>query len=661
MRQDPDLNKVSKTGERRLAAVVFVDIAGYTSLMQANENDALLVIQHFRDSTEQLVSKHRGQLIQFYGDGALLIFDSAVSAMRYASELQHDVQAAPKVPLRIGIHQGDVILADGNIFGNTVNVAARVESMGVPGAVLFSDKVRTDLSNQTGFEAASLGHFEFKNVADPLEVFALVEEGLVVPAIDGLKGKFKEEQTIKSIGVLPFVNRSSDPEQDYFAEGVAEEIMTGLGSMDLLKVAGRASSFMFKDSKEPVHIIATKLQVDHLLCGSVRKMGQRVRVTAELLNAADGFQMWTERYDKQIDDIFQIQDEIAAQVIQALKVLLINRGSEETPLITPKTTNMEAFDLYLKGKSFLDRRFNTSKALECFRQAIELDPDFGDAYNSLAYAHIYDLLIANAHPNTGYANAQRLLEIASDRLGPNVESTTIRAWLDFYCHHDYAASFEGFDRAILLDPMHSDTYRIKAYMHLLMDEREEALANGRRALELDPLSTNNKLSYWEMQCKAGVDFDARATYDDLRSLGIAEGITNEILGQYYWDRGLIDEAGQCYERIGEYPQILNLNTLSQYVFQAKHGDRRIAEGRYRGLVSLKDGAYLKPSYLAILSYYLGDLEKAARHVAQAATENDPMMIQLHKLAIYSQFFSWPPTIQALKALGLPWQRAHMNR
>ena len=232
--------------QRQLAAILFADIAGYTSLMQKDETNAAVLLRRFQHEIEKSVATNGGRVVNFYGDGVLCIFSNTLEAMRCAMVLQSNFQLEPKVPVRIGIHSGSIVFEKENVYGNSVNLTSRIESMGVPGAVLFSKKVRDDLKNQPELTMSSLGSFEFKNVDEPIELFALSNSGFIVPEREEMQGKFKENSLNKSIAVLPFSNMSGNPDEEYFSDGITEEIIHALAQIKELKVSGRTSAFSFK-------------------------------------------------------------------------------------------------------------------------------------------------------------------------------------------------------------------------------------------------------------------------------------------------------------------------------------------------------------------------------------------------------------------------------
>ncbi|HZV70273.1 MAG TPA: adenylate/guanylate cyclase domain-containing protein [Saprospiraceae bacterium] len=293
---------------RLLAAIMFTDMTGYTALMQEDEKTAKILQSRQRQVLEKFIPGYNGKIMQYYGDGTLSIFTSAIDAVLSAVEIQKELQNEPKVALRIGLHSGDITYDDEGIYGDCVNVASRVESISVPGAVIISDKIYDEIKNQTEIKTSLLGRFNLKNVKRQVDVYAVTNEGLVIPTAAQIGMKAGSE---RSIAVLPFVNMSSDAENEYFSDGISEEILNALSRVEGLQVSARTSSFSFKGKNEDVRQVGNKLGVSAVLEGSVRRSGKRIRITAQLVNTSDGYHIWSENYDSDLEDIFQVQDEIS--------------------------------------------------------------------------------------------------------------------------------------------------------------------------------------------------------------------------------------------------------------------------------------------------------------------------------------------------------------
>jgi adenylate cyclase len=409
---------------RRLAAILFADIAGYTALMQQDEQKALAQLEKFKAQVQIQVQAQRGELIQFYGDGCLAIFQSSVKAVTCASALQEQFQEEPQVPVRIGLHVGDIMLKEGNAYGNAVNIASRVESMGVPGAVLLSGSVRDQIRNQAEFELQKLGQFAFKNVEDPMSVYALANEGLAVPELKEMAGKGtvqskpgkpndtktlirslsigfvgmlialgiwmgiswtnKESEVLdKSIAVLDFRNDSGDPANDYFCNGVRDDVLFQLQKMKDLKVV---TSLSRSGASIPENMaqLGEELGVAYLLTGSVRRSEKEVVITTRLVNAVDESQLWAERYQQvlSLENVFKIQGDIAEQIAASLQSQFDQTARNAASALP--TQNEEAYEQYLKGRQQIKFIISANdsvfrKALKHYHKAVELDPDFAEA------------------------------------------------------------------------------------------------------------------------------------------------------------------------------------------------------------------------------------------------------------------------------------------
>src|SRR5688572_10046461 len=391
---------------RQLAAIMFSDMFGYTALMQQNEQLANVKRRRLKEVLEASVSGYNGKILQYYGDGALSMFNSAIDGVNCAVEIQQTLQKEPKVDLRIGIHTGDISLEDETIYGDGVNLASRIESLAVPGSIFISEKVFDEIGNQENLTAREMGYFELKNVIKPVRIFAIDKKGLVVPARNALKGKTK--QPAKRLAVLPFKNMSADPENEYFSDGITEELLNAFTKVDGLQVTSRTSAFAFKGKNTDIREIGIQLNVDRILEGSVRKAGSRVRISAQLINAADGYHIWSENYDRDLTDIFQVQGEISGIIANKLRENLTPKEHEET-LVKIPTQNIEAYTLFLKGLHFYNKVTpnDAKKAIECFEKAITLEPDYAHAYAMAAAAYAFLGATGQMQPHAAFEIVHR--------------------------------------------------------------------------------------------------------------------------------------------------------------------------------------------------------------------------------------------------------------
>jgi adenylate cyclase len=534
---------------RQLAAILFTDIEGYPALVQESEQQALELRERHREILQKEHRHYNGRIIQYYGDGTLSTFQSAVEAVKCALAMQQTFRRIPQVPVRMGLHIGDIILHEDQAIGDGVNLAARVESLGVAGCVLLSDKVNDEIHHYPELETISVGTYQFKNIARKVEVFALNHAGLVQPNPHSLQGKTVDKvlpaplpvkkpadgvpapaagrHPMHSIAVLPFVNISNDPDQEYFSDGMTEEILNSLTQIKDLKVAGRTSSFQFKGQQLDLREVGSKLHVETVLEGSVRKSGNRVRITAQLIDVEDGFHLWSERYDREMDDIFAIQDDISAQIAEQLKVNFFGNRCPGGEVKKP-TSHMDAYDQYLQGRYWLEKTVEgIPKALAHFKNAVELDPAFADAWCGLGVVYfqamVY-LLVSNKEgmemskhcaektialdPENGAAHIllaqvylyyDRDYEKAGAALARGKKSTCsvcmtkflpFEPWFRGMIYGDFAFSIRYFQAAVEKDPLSLFYLQHLSYMYLFgWRNYFKSRQVVQRILELDPLES----------------------------------------------------------------------------------------------------------------------------------------------------------------------------
>ena len=373
--------------ERRLSAILAADVAGYSRLMGADEEGTLAALKALRKSLfDPKIAEHRGRIVKTAGDGALVEFASAVDAVRCAMEIQRavaerntDIPADRRIEFRIGINVGDIIIDEDDIYGDGVNIAARVEPLAWPGAICLSDNAYQHIKGKLVLDVSDMGEQQLKNIAQPVRVYGLRLSGAATKSAPALPLPDKP-----SIAVLPFQNMSGDPEQDYFADGVVEDIITALSRFRHLFVIARNSSFTYKGRAVDVKQVGRELGVRYVLEGSVRKAGTRVRIAAQLIDAISGHHVWAERYDRDLVDIFSVQDEMTERVAGAIEpeVLKIESGR----VATRSTTNLSAWDLVRQGTWHFHQVTPTghARARELFREAIKLDAKLPDSHIWLA-------------------------------------------------------------------------------------------------------------------------------------------------------------------------------------------------------------------------------------------------------------------------------------
>ena len=437
---------------RLLAAIMFTDIVGYTSLMQSDEKNAISIREKHRRVLEQKIQRFNGRILQYYGDGTLSMFGSAVEAVRCAIEIQIEFNRIPKIPVRIGLHLGDVVYQDDGVYGDGVNVAARIEALSLPGAILISEKIADELTNHPDIKVKSLGYSKLKNVKKAHQLFTISHPELVELTKDDIPDDIKSISA--GIAVLPFVNMSNNPENEYFSDGITEEILNTLAKFDGLKVTARTSSFAFKGKNIDVREIGKQLNVENIIEGSVRRSGNKVRITAQLIKTSDGYHIWSETFDRDLKDIFEVQDEISLKIAHTLREKLNIKNT----LIENENNslNTEAYNFYLKGKYHFNRWIpsDVQVASDYFNKAIQLDSKSALYYAAAGGPYIF--LGA-----TGYLKSMEAYPKAKELALKSLE----------------------------LDDSIPDPHYALAMVHMFYDwERDKAEKRFQKALELNPSS-----------------------------------------------------------------------------------------------------------------------------------------------------------------------------
>ena len=467
---------VEQRVERRLTAILAGDVVGYSRLMGADEEGTLSRLNaHRREFLEPKIADHRGRIVKRTGDGILIEFASAVDAARCAVEIQHGMieRNAPvpqdkRIELRIGIHVGDVIIEDSDIFGDGVNIAARLEGIAQPGGICISDDAYRQVRGKLDVNFQDGGEQELKNIARPVRVYQLQPGGGATEAIAlSLPDK-------PSIAVLPFQNLSGDPEQEYFTDGMVDDITTGLSRIKWLFVIARNSTFTYKGRAVDVKQVGRELGVRYVLEGSVRKAADRVRITAQLIDTATGAHVWAERYDRKSDDIFALQDEIALSVVGAIGPSL--RLAEIERVKRKRPDSLDAYDLVLQAQPDVILRMpeHATKALVLLQRALALDPTYALAHAYAAECFHTHFLRGGMHEENRAASV-RHAEAALAHGGDDAIALTFAGFLIGLDGHDRAAAFAAFDAALAVSPSSALTYLQGSVILAFGGEAERAL------------------------------------------------------------------------------------------------------------------------------------------------------------------------------------------
>jgi adenylate cyclase len=497
-----------------------------------------------REVLREGIEGHKGEIVQFYGDGTLSVFPSVVQAVDAAVDIQRHFRQEPPIPVRIGLHIGDIVHDQDGVHGDGVNVAARVQGLAVAGSVLISGGgVYEEFKNHPRFPTRALGDFELKNVRRPLSIYAVAASELAVPSPADLSSS--NTKATKSIAVLPFVNMSSDVENEYFADGITEEILNTLVKFEGLKVTARTSSFAFKGKHEDVREIGRALDVGAVLEGSVRKAGNRVRITAQLVDTADGYHLFSNVYDRVLEDIFAVQDEIASTIAQELRVLFPEAGAPKATTVQKPTESSEAYSLYLRGLHCWNQWTpnTTQEALRHFRDALALDPDFALAHAMVSgcYAHLGSsgrLPSEEAYPGALEA-AQRAIELNPEMAESHIALGMVRLFYEW----DLAAAQNSLERAIELNPGSVEAHHAASQCYMASGQFDKLLETAQIGASLDPLSLRALEALGRANLVAGRYRESLIHYD--RALEIEPTFRTSIEGRAF-----------VYDRLGEHDRAI---------------------------------------------------------------------------------------------------------
>jgi adenylate cyclase len=375
--------------KRKLTVILSADVEGYSRLMGEDEDSTIRTLTAYRRIMSSIIERYHGRVVDSPGDNLLAEFGSVRDAVQSAVEIQKELKIKNselpenrKMQFRIGINIGDVIQDGDRIYGDGVNVAARIESLAESGGICISRTAYDQVKGKIDIDYEYLGEYEVKNIKEPVRVYKIQKEKSEVKITTESKTSFTSDKP--SIVVLPFVNMSNDPDQEYFSDGMTEELINALAKLEGLKVISRTSAFFFKGKDVNLLTIGQELKVEHVLEGSVRKAGNKLRITAQLIKVTDDTHLWSDAYNRELEDVFAIQEEISQAVVENLKVKLLNIPSE--PLVKDYTKSLEAYELYLKAKFFLNKGVlpGIEKAIDYLERAIKTDPKFVPAYSMLA-------------------------------------------------------------------------------------------------------------------------------------------------------------------------------------------------------------------------------------------------------------------------------------
>jgi len=700
------------TEERKLAAIMFTDMVGYSALAQRDDKVALELLEEHRRLLREIFPRFHGTEIKTIGDAFLVEFGSALEAAQCAIEIQrtlakrnHDVTSDRRIELKIGIHIGDVVHRDGDVYGDGVNIASRIEQLAGAGGICVSMDVERQIRNALEARFEKFGTADLKNIKLPMDLFRIVlpwEKGAEPSAVPASKKKSpvlvpaavlvllallagwlwmqrsnKNQQPVaahaaptvpanapdqKSVAVLPFVNLSDDKGSEYFSDGVSEELLTVLQKIPGMHVAARTSAFSFKGKNATAQEIGQKLGVAYLVDGSVRKSGDAVRIAARLARADTGEELWSENFTRNLKDVFAVQSELAETIVAQVRGQLTGgaAGSADKEKIQAEvqaaekggTKNVEAHELYLQGRFYENRHSDksTREALAAYQHAVELDPRFARAWAGVARTHTWIAGFAteggqkafDAHLASARDAVARALAIEPDL----PDALYARAWIETSFDFNWSAATQTVSKAMALAPADPNVLIAAANLETALGNTDRAIEIYGKAVELDPVNAQSRsfLAFGLANTKRFAD--ARAEYARVIELNSSAPWAHAGLGLAYLLENKFEEAATAAQAdAGDWCRLLIVSC-------ARWGQKRVAESDAALAELTKNDSETAAYQIAEVYAYRGDKDKAFEWLERARRQRDPGLGNLRRDPLLENLHNDPRWNAFLHTMGL---------
>ncbi len=699
------------TEERKLAAIMFTDMVGYSALAQRDDKVALELLEEHRRLLREIFPRFHGTEIKTIGDAFLVEFGSALEAAQCAIEIQrtlakrnHDVTSDRRIELKIGIHIGDVVHRDGDVYGDGVNIASRIEQLAGAGGICVSMDVERQIRNALEARFEKFGTADLKNIKLPMDLFRIVlpwEKGaepsaaraskkspvlvpvavLVILALLAgwwfMQRSNKNQQPAathavpaapanapdqKSVAVLPFVNLSDDKGSEYFSDGVSEELLTVLQKIPGMHVAARTSAFSFKGKNATAQEIGQKLGVAYLVDGSVRKSGDAVRIAARLARADSGQELWSENFTRNLKDVFAVQSELAETIVAQVRGQLTGgaAGSADKEKIQAEvqaaekggTKNVEAHELYLQGRFYENRHSDksTREALAAYQHAVELDPRFARAWAGVARTHTW---IAGFATEGGQKTFDAHLASARDAITralaiePDLpDALYARAWIETNFDFNWSAATQTVSKAMALAPADPNVLIAAANLETALGNTDRAIEIYRKAVELDPVNAQSRsfLAFGLANTKRFTE--ARAEYAKVIELNPSAPWAHAGLGLAYLLQNKFEEAAaEAQADAGDWARLLIVSCARWAQKRVQDSDAALAE-------LTKNDAETAAFQIAEAYAYRGDKDRAFEWLERARRQRDPGLGNLRKDPLLENLYSDPRWVAFLHTMGL---------
>ena len=631
---------------------MFTDMVGYTSLSQRNESLALALLDEQRRLVRPHFARHNGKEIKTIGDGFLVEFASALEAVRCAFDVQqsmHESNATraldSRMMLRIGIHVGDVVFGGGDIHGDAVNIASRIEAVAESGGICITEQVFDQVRNKFEFPIVALGPRELKSVQLPMQVYKIV-----LPWEKGEEGRLASER--RRIAVLPLVNMISGPADEYFADGMTEELISAVSKIHDIRVIARTSVMKYKGGGKGIAEISRELKVGSVLEGSVRKAGSRLRMMVQLVDAGSEEHLWSENYDRELGDVFAIQSDIAQRVAEALKVELLS--SEKSDIEKKPTNNPEAYTLYLKGRYHWNERTRAGndKAVKYNEKAVELDPGFALAYAALADCHVVSQNYGWRMPRDAFSRAKeyalKAIEIDPGLAEPHASLAFVYAGYEY----KWREAEEEFKLAMGLKASYAYTYQWYSLILRFMGRLDESYEQIKRASALDPLSRVIGINLGFELLAIGRTKEAIEQYRRVIESNPDYAHAHFELGWAYYTEARMDEAIEELRKSavmsGDDPHYkAELACLLGFAGRRGEANKIIDE-----LEALSKSTYVNTAKIAFALFGAGRVDEAFSYLEKSYDERADQILYFRTHPGFEDFLRDPRWASLEKRLGL---------
>lgn len=676
---------------RQLAAIMFTDIVGYTALMGNDEKKAFELLSKNREIQKPIIEQYNGRWIKELGDGVMASFHTASDAVNAAIKIQQACNAAKKFRLKIGIHMGEVVFENDDVYGDGVNIASRIETLGVGSSILISKSIRDQVKNNAEFQIVSLGSFEFKNIGEAVEVFAIANPGFVVPRPEDMRGKLKtlprqkskkgiliaaiavvivaallifknsifskktQAVTIKSLAILPFENLQNDSTLFFLSDGIPENLINRLSAYPEVKVFARSATFGLADTTRSIVSLRRLLNADVVLTGRLQKKNNAYFLNCELVDAVSQNLLWGNKYELTSDDISRVEDSIIISLMNPLQIALVNNAKA---VQKNKEPNPAAYAEYLKGRhlSYGSTPEESEKALSHFREAIRIDPKYAAAYAAIANEKIVQGLFSTASKKEIVDEARTAIE-AAKALDPGLADIyTSEGALKFYYDWDWEGAINSYKKALKLDPGNATIYIRYSTTLADLGRHKEALPLADKAVELDPVSISSLHNLGWVNLLAGNDKKSTDAFGKALELhpNWVWGYIKKALGHISmkeYDKALsLAESGEKLLKDGWGSELLQ--TQLGFIYKKCNQKAKADIVINRFLKYAAENTVKDPFTLSYIYFLQGDNKKATEWEEKTMEGKSPSAYLMSIAKIYDkEYFEGEAHQQILKKMG----------